>query len=95
MANVTFTSESAPNVGNAGPTCRWYQPSSHQWRIYNPATDQWDMAQDGFGSLNVAQLAISESVTVGGAPGITGEYEGTFKKIKIENGIITEFELEA
>jgi hypothetical protein len=26
--------------------------------------------------------------------GITGEFEGTFKKIKIVNGVITEFELE-
>ena len=26
--------------------------------------------------------------------GLTGEFEGTFKKIKIENGIITELELE-
>lgn len=26
--------------------------------------------------------------------GLTGEYEGTFKKIKVVNGIITDFELE-
>lgn len=26
--------------------------------------------------------------------GLTGEFEGTFKKIKIENGIVTEFEIE-
>ncbi len=25
---------------------------------------------------------------------LTGEFEGTFKKIKIENGIVTDFELE-
>ena len=27
--------------------------------------------------------------------GLTGEYEGTFKKIKFVNGIVTEFELES
>ena len=26
--------------------------------------------------------------------GVTGEFEGTFKKVKIENGIIIEIELE-
>ncbi len=92
MPNATFTSEAEP--AGVGPGTRWYQPSTGQWRTYNGSTYQWDMAQDGFGSLKVAQLAISESLTAGGAPGITGEYEGTFKKITIKNGIITEFELE-
>ena len=33
-------------------------------------------------------------VSADGNEGITGEYEGTFKKIVITKGIITEFELE-
>lgn len=94
MANVTFTAETVPSADLGGPGCRWYKPSTHEWRTYNPSTGQWDIDQDGFDSLRVADLAISSSVTVGGVEGITGEYEGTFKKIKIVNGVITEFELE-
>lgn len=85
MPNATFTSESEPT--GVGPGTRWYQPSTGQWRAYNVSTAQWDMAQDGFDSLKVAGVPI-------GVAGLTGEYEGTFKKIKIENGIITEFEVE-
>jgi hypothetical protein len=43
------------------------------------------MEQDGFESLKVGGVSLG---------GLTGEYEGTFKKIKIENGLITEFELQ-
>jgi hypothetical protein len=49
---------------------------------------------DGFAALEVAALTITDSVTSDGEEGITGEYEGTFKKVKIKNGIITELELE-
>lgn len=85
MPNATYTGESAPT--GVGPGTRWYQPSTGQWRAYNAATGQWEMEHDGFDSLKVA------GVPVGGA-GLTGEYEGTFKKVKIVNGLITEFELE-
>ena len=50
--------------------------------------------EDGFDSLTVVDLAVSGSITSGGFEGVTGEFEGTFKKVKIKNGIITEFELE-
>jgi hypothetical protein len=83
MPNATFTGEAAP-VGE-GPGTRWYQPSTGQWRTYNAGTGQWDMEQDGFDSLKVAGVSVG---------GLTGEYEGTFKKVKIENGLITEFEVE-
>ncbi len=83
MPNATYTGESAP--AGVGPGCRWYQPSTGQWRAYNASTGQWDMEQDGFDSLKVGGVPVA---------GLTGEYEGTFKKIKIENGLITEFELE-
>ena len=83
MANATFTAETAPT--GVGPGCRWYQPSTGQWRAYNAGTGQWDMGQDGFDSLNVAGVPIG---------GLTGEYEGSIKKIKIENGLVTEIELE-
>jgi hypothetical protein len=45
------------------------------------------MEQDGFDSLKVGGMPV-------GGGGLTGEYEGTFKKIKIENGLITELEVE-
>lgn len=92
MPNATFTSESEPT--GVGPGTRWYQPSTGQWRVYNPPTAQWDMAQDGFASLKIADLAIAGSLSAGDDPGITGTFQGTFKKVKIKNGLITEFELE-
>jgi hypothetical protein len=85
MANATYTGEAEP--AGVGPNTKWYQPSTGQWRTYNAGTGQWDMEQDGFASLKVGGVPV-------GAGGLTGEYEGTFKKIKIENGLITEFELE-
>ena len=45
--------------------------------------------------FNVLKVADGGSITVGDDSGITGTFEGTFKKIKIKNGVITEFELEA
>ena len=90
MPNATFTCEDTP--ANSGRS--WYKPSTGEWYNYNPATEQWDLAQDGFTAIDVVDLAISGSITSGGFGGVTGEFEGTFKKIKIENGIITEFEVE-
>jgi hypothetical protein len=45
------------------------------------------MEQDGFDSLKVAGTPV-------GGGGLTGEFEGTFKKVKIVNGLIIEFEVE-
>lgn len=92
MANATYTGENEP--AGVGPGCRWYQSSTGQWRTYNASTSQWVLSQDGFDSLKVADLAIGNSVTAGGNAGISGEFEGAFKKITIVNGIITDFELE-
>ena len=92
MPNATFTGEATPPVG--GPGTRWYKPSAGEWYPYNMSTEQWDLSQDGFATLDVVDLAVSGSVTTGDDPGITGTFEGAFKKIKIKNGIITEFELE-
>ena len=94
MANVTITSETIPGPGYGGPGCRWYKPSTHQWYNYNPSTKGWDLSQDGFDSVRVADLDVTGSIKSGDDPGITGTFEGTFKKIKIKNGIIIEFELE-
>lgn len=91
MANATYTSESEP-AGNGGPGIRWYKPSTHEW--YTWAGGAWVIDQDGFDFVKIADLTVSGSVTSDGETGLTGEYEGTFKKIKVVNGIITEFELE-
>ncbi|KKL55409.1 hypothetical protein LCGC14_2255700 [marine sediment metagenome] len=85
MANATYTGETSPT--GLGPATQWYQPSTGQWRIYNAGTSQWVLIQDGFESLKVGGVALVTG-------GLTGEFEGTFKKIKIENGIITEIEVE-
>jgi len=45
--------------------------------------------------LNEDKVKDQSPFTVTPAGGVvTGEFEGTFKKIKIENGLITEFELD-
>ena len=93
MANTTYTTETTPAGARGGPGCRWYQPSTHQWRTYNPSTGEWDIDQDGFDTLKVADLVVTGSVTVSDDAGITGTFEGTFKKIRIKDGIIIEFEL--
>ena len=92
MPNATFTGEDTPSGG--GPGTRWYKPSTGEWYTYNTSTEQWDLSQDGFTSIDVVDLIVSGSITSGGFEGVTGEFEGTFKKVKIKNGIITEFELE-
>ncbi len=92
MPNQTYTSETPPSEERGGSGTRWYKSSTHQW--YSWSGGAWVLAQDGFDAVKVADLEITGSCTSGGDAGITGEYEGTFKKVKIENGIITEFEIE-
>ncbi len=59
----------------------------------DPSMDDWVWLKPSTGVWHNYDAATSQWVPVGVA-GLTGEYEGTFKKIKIENGIITEFEVE-
>ncbi len=94
MPNQTFTSETPPGGERGGIGTRWYKPSTHQW--YTWSGGAWVSDQDGFDALKVTDLSILDggSLTAGDDPGITGTFEGTFKKIKIKNGIITEFEVE-
>ena len=92
MPNQTFTSETPPGGERGGTGTRWYKPSTHQW--YTWSGGAWTLAQDGFEGVKVADLTITGSCTSGDDAGITGEYEGTFKKIRIKNGVIIEFELD-
>ncbi len=93
-----FISDSDPAVIAAQVTnntnWRWYKPDTAEWYTYNLNTTSWDIEFAGFASLSIADLTITSSVISNGQSGLTGEFEGTFKKIKIENGIITEFEVE-
>ncbi len=74
-------------VGEAAPSGSvTSDPSMADWLWFQPSTDTWHKYN---GSTWVAVAAPSH-----GHGGVTGEFEGTFKKIKIENGIVTEFELE-
>jgi hypothetical protein len=50
-----------------------------------------EQIENGFDALKVRD---GGSITVGDDSGITGTFEGTFKKIRIKNGVIIEFELE-
>ena len=90
MANATYTGENEPT--DVGLGTYWYQPSTGQWRAESGG--QWVLSQDGFSELLVGKLTVAESFSVNGSEGITGEFEGVLKKITIENGLVTEFELE-
>jgi hypothetical protein len=66
--------------------------------VYEYIGDQWvvtftlsktDHQHPSHGDIN-----FTGTISADGVQGITGEFEGTFKKIKIQDGIITEFELE-
>ncbi len=59
----------------------------------DPSMDDWVWLKPSTGVWHNYDVTTGQWVPVGVA-GITGEFEGTFKKIKIENGIITEFEVE-
>ena len=91
MPNATYTGEDTP--ADSGRS--WYKPSTGEWYTYNSATEQWDLAQDGFTSIDVVDLAVSGSITAGESEGLTGEFEGEIKKITVENGIVVEIELDA
>ena len=54
--------------------------TSTDWKWLNTTTRQWYYNS---GTSWVAVVA-----------GLTGEYEGTITKIKVENGLVTEVELE-
>ena len=74
----------------------WLKPSTGE--LYEFDGGQWVLK--GTLSLNThshathGDINFTGTVSANGDEGITGEYEGTFKKITIVKGIITEFELE-
>lgn len=73
----------------------WLKPSTGVWHNYNPSTGEWDEVDvPVHAHPTLGDIDFLGDISVGGVAGITGEYEGAFKKVKIENGIITEFELE-
>lgn len=68
----------------------WYEKSDSGWTLAKtePAPAAANHSHPTHGDIN-----FTGDVSVGGNEGITGDFEGTFKKIKIVKGIITEFEL--
>ncbi len=100
MSNLTgilVFSESAPSGDIT------YNPTMGNWMWFKPSTGQWYKCIDGSWVETEApshlhptlgDINFTGSIAVGGDDGITGEFEGTFKKIAIKKGIITEFELE-
>ncbi len=70
-------------------------PETGGWFTYNPSTGAYDTPLGVNAHLHptLGDINFTGSISATGDAGITGEYEGTFKKIIIKNGIITEFEL--
>ncbi len=74
----------------------WFKSSTGE--LYEFVDGNWVLSE----TLSLAShshpthgdINFTGTVSVGGDAGLTGEFEGTFKKIRIVNGIITEFELE-
>lgn len=89
MANATHTGEDTPSGG--GPGTRWYKPSTGEWYTYNTSTEQWDLTQDGFASIDVVDLTVSGSITSGEGTGVTGRFSG-ITRLDIVNGIVVEVE---
>lgn len=92
MANPTYTSETPPGEDRGGSGTTWFKPSTHQF--YTWSGGGWVLTQDGLNTVEIDDLLITNSIESDGQEGITGEYEGTFKKVKVVNGIIVEFEVE-
>lgn len=69
----------------------WYEQDDGSWSLVKSevAPASADHSHPTHGDIN-----FTGTISVGVVAGMTGEYEGTFKKIKIINGIVTEFELE-
>ncbi len=70
----------------------WLKPSTGAFHNYDGATGQWVEVTHLHPSLG--DIEFTGTITAGGELGLTGEYEGTFKKIKVVDGIVTELELE-
>ncbi len=83
--------QSDPERGNA----IWIKASTGEVREWNAAMSQWDLCPvPPHSHATHGDINFTGTVSVDGVPGITGEYEGTFKKIKVQDGIIVDFELE-
>lgn len=70
-------------------------PETGGWFSYNTGTGAYDVPLGVNEHLHptLGDINFTGTVSADGFAGMTGEFEGTFKKIKIQDGIITEFEL--
>ena len=83
-------------------------PGSHTWLKISPnGSRDWYVSSGAGGWTHVkaeaapntfehathGNINFTGTVSADGLAGITGEFEGTFKKIKVQDGIVVEFEL--
>lgn len=80
------TNKSVVAIPQADGSTKWWELTD-EWRLVK--TDPPINSHPTHGDVD-----FLGTISVGSVAGLTGEYEGTFKKIKVVNGIITEFELE-
>jgi len=77
-----FISTSQPDHAGKITWLKFLEDGSREW--YEKTADVWELVK-----TEAASAAANHT-----HGSLTGEYEGTFKKIKVENGIVTEFELQ-
>jgi hypothetical protein len=68
----------------------WYELVDNSWVLTKTeaAPAAADHTHATHGNIN-----FTGTVSADGQAGITGEYEGTFKKIKVQDGLVVDFEL--
>ena len=99
MANDGIViSDSEPTVTGKVTWLKILPDGSREWR--EMVDGSWSLVKSESAPASAdhshpthGDIDFTGDIKVGGVEGLTGEYEGTFKKIKVVNGIVTEFEL--
>ncbi len=95
IGNVVVSEATPSGNINSDPSMDdwvWLKPSTGVWSNFDVSTSQWVEVEHLHPTLG--DIEFTGTITADGEEGITGEYEGTFKKVKVVNGIITDFEVE-
>lgn len=75
-----------------GSNWLWFDSTNDKW--YKQVGGEWVEAPHPHSHPTHGNINFTGTVSADGLQGVTGDFEGTFKKIKIQDGIIVEFELE-